>query len=80
MSFGAHEYQHRFYRQVPHKKPALYTPLNNSVLPLISELQHYPSESYQSSVTPSPALNHKTIQEYQWHSPQRVRTEPTSQL
>lgn len=80
MSFGAHEYQHRFYRQVPHKKPAFYTPPDNSVLPLLSEQQKYPLESYQTSAYPSPMLTRTPIQQYQMVSPQRIRTEPTSEL
>lgn len=56
MSFGRHEYQHRFFKPTPHKKVALYTPqFSNQILPplshelialpqthLINESQHLP--------------------------------------
>lgn len=56
MSFGAQEYQHRFFRNDNHKKLSISNPLNNysqppisNVLPPIVNIPGYASGSSQPS-------------------------------
>ena len=61
MSFGKHEYQHRFFRSTPHKKVALYTPQSNQVLPPLShEMISLPQAHILNDTQHLPPINNTT--------------------